>query len=52
MKHSQTTETDLWAYISKTVDKTTSKKVESWMASDAFDPKLFEEIKSIYDNTK
>ncbi len=51
MKHSQITETELWAYISKTADATTSRKVEQWMTSDAFDQQLFHQIKGVYTNS-
>lgn len=48
MENNQTTEAELWAYISKTTDEVTVKKVEQWMRSSDFDKKLFAKIESIY----
>jgi len=51
MKHFEITETELWAYISKTADAVTIQKVEAWIDSPNFDEVLFTKTTSIYYNT-
>ena len=51
MENYNITETDLWAYISKTADASTLLKVEKWINSDTYDEQLFIEIESIYKKT-
>lgn len=51
MEYFQITETELWAYISKTADSVTIQKVEKWINSPNFDKAFFTETKAIYKDT-
>ncbi|MBW1295465.1 FecR family protein [Aquimarina litoralis] len=51
MEDFKITESELWEYISKTANNITIKKVERWMHSSDFDEALFNNIKTIYNNT-
>lgn len=48
MKNINITESDIWAYISKTADKFTIQKIVDWKKSKDFDQNLFNKISSIY----
>lgn len=51
MEHLKITETELWAYISKTTDDETIQKVEKWMNSPDFDEALFIKTTKLYNIT-
>ena len=48
MEKHQVTDSEIWAYISKTADADTSQKVEAWRASDTFDLDRFDEIAEVF----
>lgn len=52
MEKSHISKTELWAYISKTADLDTIRKVELWRDSSEYDKELFSQITVIYQNTK
>lgn len=51
MEHFKITETELWAYVSKTADDVTIQKVEKWMDSPDFDEALFIKTTTIYNHS-
>lgn len=51
MEHFKITETELWAYVSKTADDVTIQKVEKWMDSPDFDETLFTKTTTIYNHS-
>ncbi|TYP98161.1 FecR family protein [Tenacibaculum adriaticum] len=51
MENSQITETELWAYISKTANTATIHKIELWINSVEYDEELFTKITAIYSHT-
>jgi ferric-dicitrate binding protein FerR (iron transport regulator) len=52
MENYHITETELWAYISKTADVATIRKVEEWKNSNDFDKELFAKTELIYQATE
>ncbi|MGS2738483.1 FecR family protein [Sinomicrobium sp. M5D2P17] len=52
MDKSHISKAALWAYISKTADPDTIRKVELWKDSSEYDKELFSQITAIYLNTK
>ncbi|WP_192085399.1 FecR family protein [Algoriphagus sp. Y33] len=52
MDKSHISKAELWAYISKTADQETIRKVELWKDSSEYDEELFSQLTAIYLNTK
>ncbi len=52
MKDHSITKADIWAYVSKTADSETKKRVEDWKVSAFFDQDLYTEILNIYAQTQ
>ncbi|MEX0275735.1 MAG: FecR family protein [Flavobacteriaceae bacterium] len=51
MEDHRITETDIWAYVSGNADGETTRRVELWKQSKAYDPKWFEDLAQMYQLT-
>lgn len=51
MERISITETELWAYISKTADTKTIEHVEKWIDSPDYDKDFFTQVKTIFEHT-